>query len=674
MIFDHKTNKYPYYIILTIAFLTVVLSSNTVFAQEDKSSIVLYNSNVEFSYHQPFRNSYKSNHPSYIEIPKLNHILNLLQNYIQYLKKLNRVKGNPNIKINYAPDAVLDEDKPQTRIIKINDLGLANILQKTNHYLIEYGFVSPENIIDSVEGLYSLQENDITKPSNFSKSSYFRNLSMQIPSNEPDTEYELSQQFVLTTRPSQKTNKIYKLSFDKEKKESGVFSEEAKIWFQNFKISSSEKYLALTDGLVPCLINLENKEFKEIFKDQKGISLLDCEWSPTQNILAGIILDDNTSERYAFIYDADKGVMLDIGNYSKTFESNYLYATPIWAPKGNKLVFISAKSIHLIDLENNKAQPNLVNVEGEIGEFIWSEDAKSFAFVEVKGQTRSQYHFDDYDFRGCVLHRYKFNDSMIHVAEDYAQCIESRHTIKIISFTDRDQIMYLEGKLVAPEVPGAFWDLTKTFNAYLTPLPSSKINSEKDHKTEKVKPQQLPMQYVYVYRSLDSKNANIYDSGNGHSNLLYTEDFYSSWFIGLYRQGGINYKGKVYSFRSSPYPFQCNNYAYFLDRPQGQARLLLKFLQDYNVRSTDSDSEQKTIFMQTNFTGILNIWSITTEDLFNYLVKGDKKAKEKAEQDEENEDNNEDSEEDDDENGGDESENIDNDEDSEEKNDDESNE
>ena len=237
MIFDHKTNKYPYYIILTIAFLTVVLSSNTVFAQEDKSSIVLYNSNVEFSYHQPFRNSYKSNHPSYIEIPKLNHILNLLQNYIQYLKKLNRVKGNPNIKINYAPDAVLDEDKPQTRIIKINDLGLANILQKTNHYLIEYGFVSPENIIDSVEGLYSLQENDITKPSNFSKSSYFRNLSMQIPSNEPDTEYELSQQFVLTTRPSQKTNKIYKLSFDKEKKESGVFSEEAKIWFQNFKIS-----------------------------------------------------------------------------------------------------------------------------------------------------------------------------------------------------------------------------------------------------------------------------------------------------------------------------------------------------------------------------------------------------------------------------------------------------
>ena len=652
MIFVHKKRENPIYrIIILIALFAIILSENIVFAQEDKSSIVLYSSNVEFSYHQPFRNSYKSNHPSYIEVPKLNHILNLLQNYVLYLKKLNRLKGNPNIKISYAPDAVQDEEKPQARIISINDLGISNILQKTNHYLIEYGFVNSEDIIDSAEGLYNLPENDITKPSNFSKSSYFNNLSLQITNNEPDTEYELSNKFVLTTRPSLKTNKIYKLSLSKDSEESGVFAEEANIWYQNFKISSDEKYLALTDGLNPCLINIQSKELKEIFKDRKGITLLDYEWSPTQNLLAGLILDENTSERYAFIYDAEKEIMLDIGNYSKIFESNYLYATPIWAPRGNKLVFISAKSIHLIDLTNNKAQTNLVTVEGEIGEFIWSDDANSFAFVEVKGQTRSQYHFDDYDFRGCVLHRYRFNDSLIHVAEDYAQQIESRHTIKLVSFTDKDQIMYLEGKLVAPDVPGTFWDLTKTFNAYLTPLPTDKINNKEAIKSEKVKPQQLPMQYLYVYRSLNSKNANIYDSGNGHSNLLYTEDFYSSWFIGLYRQRGINYKGKVYSFRSSPYPFQCNNYTFFLDKTQGQARLLLKFLQDYNIRSTDSDNEQKTLFMQTNFNGILNIWSITTEDLFAYLVNGDKIRKDSNKTDIETDNSkNEEEEEDDDEN------------------------
>ncbi len=645
LVFGHKQNKQYIFTTLFLFLLVVFNPNNSLLAQEDKSSIVLYSSNVEFSYHQPFRSSYKSSHPSYIEVPKLNHILNLLQNYIQYLKKLDRLKGNPNIRISYTPDAVIDVDTPQTRIIKITDLGINNIIQKVNNYLIEYGFLKNEDIIDTPEGLYNIPENDITKPSNFSKSIYFKNLSLEIPSIEPDTSYALlSDKFVLTTRPSKKTNRIFKLTLDKDKVESGVFSEEAKTWYQNFKISNDGKYLALTDGVVPCIINLETKNFKEIFPENQKITLLDYEWSPTQNLLAGIILDEKDSERYAFIYNPDNNTMLDIGRFSKIFESNYLYATPIWSSHGDKLVFISAKGIHLIDLKNNTAKANLVSVEGEIGEFIWSEDAKSFAFVEVKGQTRSQYHFDDYDFRGCVLHRYRFNDSLMQVAEEYSQRIESRNTIKIVSFTDKDQILYLEGKLVAPEIPGAFWDLSKTFNAYLTPLPSSsKDNNEKGNiKPEKVKPQQLPMQYLFVYRSLDSKNANIYDSGNGHSNLLYTEEFYSNWFIGLYRQSGIDYKGRVYSFRSSPYPFQCYNYIYFLDRPQGQARLLLKFLQDYNIRSTDSDNQQNTIFMQANFSGILNIWYITSEDLFKYLIKGDKSKNIKS-QDEEN-DNNEDDE------------------------------
>lgn len=634
MAFEYKRKKKIFYHLLILATLfTTIFYSDKAFAQENKSSIVLYSSNVEIAYHQPFRNSYKSNHPSYIEVPKINHILNTLQNYILYLKKLNKLKGNPTIRISYAPDAILEEEKPQTRIIRINDLGLINILQKTNNYLTEYGFVSQEDVIETLEGIYNLPENDITRNSSFSKSSYFKNLSKQIPSIEPDTSYEINDKFLLTTRPGKKTNRIFKLSLDENAKESGVFSEEAKTWYQNFKISRDGKYLALTDGMVPCIMKLETKELKEIFAERKGITLLECEWSPTQNLLAGMILDDNTSERYAFIYDADKKIMLDIGNFSKLFEANYLYATPIWAPKGNKLAFISAKGIHLIDITNNQAKPNLVTVEGEIGEFLWSENANSFAFLEVKGQTRNQYHFDDFDFRGSVLHRYRFNDSMTQVTEDYAQQIKSRHTIKLITFTNTDQIMYLEGKLVAPEVPGTFWDLSKSFNAFLTPLPTNKLKKESGTEQEKVKPQQLPMQYLYVFRSLDSKNTNIYDSGKGHSNLLYTDDFYSIWFIGLYKQGESTFNGIVYNFRPSPYPFQCYNFTFFLSKPQGQARLYFKFLQDYNIRSTNSDIDQTTLFMHTNFNGILNIWSIDFEDFFNYLVKGDKQKSTEKESD-----------------------------------------
>lgn len=613
--------------LLLVAFLLIFISNNNSCAQDDKSAIVLYTSNVEFTYHQPFRSTYKSNHPSYIEVPKLNQFINLLQNYVQYLKKLERLKGNPNIRISYAPDSVIEDNIQQTRIIKINDLGLTNLLQKVNNYLIEYGFVKKEDVIENSDIFYNIIEQDITKHSSFSKSAYFKNLSLSIPNNQPDINYELlGKDSVLTTRPSRHTNLIYKLPLDGNPEKSEIFtSNEAKIWFQKMNASHDGKYLAFTDGLTPFVMNISTKETKPLFPDNDKISLLEYEWSPTQNILAGMILDEKTFERYVFIYDPEKNIMLDVGGFSKIFASNYLYAMPIWSPRGNRIVFVSAKSIHLIDLLNNKAQANLINIEGEIGEFIWSEDANSFAFVEVKGQTRNQYHFDDYDFRGCVLHRYRFTKSSTsRVIEDYAQCIESRNTLKIISFTDKDQVMYLEGKLVAPDVPGAFWDLTKTFNAYLTPLPTEKINDKQSIKSDKIKPQHLPMQYLFVHRSLDSKNANIYDSGCGHSNLLYTEDFYSSWFIGLYRQGGIGYKGRVYSFRSSPYPFQCYNYAYFLDNPQGQARLMLKFFQDYNVRSTDSDEKTINLFMQVNFNGILSIWSITLENFFNYLINGDK--------------------------------------------------
>jgi hypothetical protein len=200
----HTQRQYSFIILLFFFILTTFCEC--LYAQEDKSAIVLYTSNVEFSYHQPFRNSYKSKHPSYIEVPRLNHYINILQNYIQYLKKLNKLNGNPNIRISYAPDAVFDNEEQQTRIIKINDLGIASLLQKVNKYLTEYGFVKLEHVIDTPEGLYSLPEQDITKPSNFSKSAYFKNISLAFPSNEPDTSYIMIKDRILTTILSTKAN------------------------------------------------------------------------------------------------------------------------------------------------------------------------------------------------------------------------------------------------------------------------------------------------------------------------------------------------------------------------------------------------------------------------------------------------------------------------------------
>lgn len=622
---DRCINIYKKVLIITV--LTIYFAgipfAQKLMAQDNNSSIIFYSSNIEVAYHQPFRNGYKSNHPSYIEVPRINHILNTLQNYVNYLKKLNRISRNPKIKLNYTPDSILESDTQLKRIIVINDLGLNNILTLVNDYLINYDFAKREDLIESVDGLLSIPDSDITKPTNFSNSVYFKNLSLAIPSNEPDTSYVIvDNETVLTTRPGKKTNLIYRLSLSNPDG-SGVYSEEANIWYQNMTPSYDGKYLALTDGLNPYIIKLQEKKTKPLFTNNNSqITLLKCAWSPNSYYLAGIVLDEKSQERKLFIYNAEDDKLLDFGNFSKVINANYLNAEPIWSEQGNKIAFISAHSVHFIDIKANHAKTNLVTVEGEIGEFIWSADEQSFAFTEIKGQTRDRYHFDDFDYRGSILHRYRFNDTMMQIAEDYAQCIHSRHTIKLLSFTNKDQVLYLEGKLVAPEVPGTFWDLSKTFNAYLTPLPTSSSNSksQKHHN----KPQQLPMQYLYVYRSLDNKNTNIYDSGNGHSNLLYTNDFYSSWFIGLYRPEGIDNRDCVFSFRPSPYPFQDHNYSYFMTESAGLVRLLLKFFQDYNIRSTDSTETTDKIFMQANFSGILNIWSIDYSDLFEYLSKGDK--------------------------------------------------
>ena len=285
---DRCINIYKKVLIITV--LTIYFAgipfAQKLMAQDNNSSIIFYSSNIEVAYHQPFRNGYKSNHPSYIEVPRINHILNTLQNYVNYLKKLNRISRNPKIKLNYTPDSILESDTQLKRIIVINDLGLNNILTLVNDYLINYDFAKREDLIESVDGLLSIPDSDITKPTNFSNSVYFKNLSLAIPSNEPDTSYVIvDNETVLTTRPGKKTNLIYRLSLSNPDG-SGVYSEEANIWYQNMTPSYDGKYLALTDGLNPYIIKLQEKKTKPLFTNNNSqITLLKCAWSPNSYLI-----------------------------------------------------------------------------------------------------------------------------------------------------------------------------------------------------------------------------------------------------------------------------------------------------------------------------------------------------------------------------------------------------
>ncbi len=572
-------------------------------------------SNIEISYHAPYDSGYHSSHPAYLETHKINLLLNKIQNYINYLKKLNKISGKPNIRINYTPNAPIEDDGQNKRLIKINDLGYNNIIQQINKQLVEYNKAEESYLADNADALFAIPDTALSVENFFTRSDIFTNQSNAIPSNEPDTDYAvLDSNTVLTTRPDKNTNRIFKLSLNGKPEDSGIFSDNSKVWFRKLLPSNSKKYLAVIDGTNPVIVNLETKATKAIFQAKDNVSLLDYEWSPTQDLLAGLILDEKTNERYAFIYDPMSESMLDIGKFSKKIEANYLYAKPYWAPTGKRLAFLSAGGVHLIDIEKQEAKANLVNVEHEIGEFIWSDDAKSFALIEIRGQTRNLNLFDDLDFKGSVLHRYNISNDNLSASEDYAQHIESRNTLKIVSFTDKGQIMYLEGRLVSNEIPSVSWDLSKNFKAYLTPLPNQK--------SAKPKPQVLPMQYLFVYRGLENKNTTVYDSGACHTNLLYCDEFYNTWILGLYRQPGIDAYENVYNLRPAPYPFPEHNFILFCGRNKNEAEALLKFLQDYNLRNMDTDSEGTQIYFHANFSGVLNIWTCEIKKLFNWLKDG----------------------------------------------------
>jgi len=344
-----------------------------------------------------------------------------------------------------------------------------------------------------------------------------------------------------------------------------------------------------------------------LFPDNDEQILLDMRWSPKAPLLAGMTLDNRTQQRQLFIFDAAAGKMLSQPDLS-SLPSDYLNAFTCWSPDGRRLLLTSARNIHLVDLDQNRAVADVLRLPNEIGETLWSEDGKSFALVEIIGQARSRYLFDDLDYRKTVLHRYRINDDF-SLSEDHAQRTESRNTIKLVSFWTNDRVLYLEGRLMSKRLNTPYWDLSKTFNAYLTPLPAAATSRDKEITTAQTTPQLLPLQYLYVFRNLDGKYINVYDAGFDHSNQIYVDSFTNVWFIGLRRPEEVQQRTSVFSLRLFPYPFIENNVAVFSDIGAAKMESLLKFLQDYNLRAIGFNADISRLFMLANFSGPMNLWS-----------------------------------------------------------------
>ena len=596
----------------TIAFFlllaVLLLPGGALLAQKTDQTVNFNTPSVELIFQPPMRSGFNSAHPLNIEVPRLNLIVNLIENYLQYLLKLQKIAAGTKITMIYAPEVAVEDWNEDSKKIRLREPGINQVLQQVNQMLREQEGTDRSFLLDNADNLFTIPDHFPRKTSKIAIKTELINHSSFQQSLEPDTDFcPVDEHRVATARPFKRSNRLFLMTDSDNICSSTLLLDQSQKWYANLAASADGAYLAFTDGLRPMVMPVKGGNPVRLFPDSDEKILLDMRWSPNKPLLAGMTLDNTTQQRQLFIFDAAAGKMLSQPE-TDSLPVNYLNAFVCWSPDGRRLLLTSARNVHLIDLDQKKAAADILRLPNEIGETLWSEDGKSFALVEIIGQARSRYLFDDLDYRKTVLHRYRINDDF-SVSEDHAQRTESRNTIKLVSFWTNDRVLYLEGRLMSKRLNTPYWDLSKTFNAYLTPLPAAAASRDKEITTAQTTPQLLPLQYLYVFRNLDGKYINVYDAGFDHSNQIYVDSFTNVWFIGLRRPEEIQQRTSIYSLRLFPYPFIENNVAVFSDIGAIKMESLLKFLQDYNLRAIGFNSDISRIFMLANFSGPMNLWS-----------------------------------------------------------------
>lgn len=608
-----------------ISILTLFFFWNLAFlnAQITDQTIRFSTNKIDLLFQPPLRSGFNAEHPLEMELPQLNQAVNFMENYLQYLTKLQKIATGTRLQLFYAPEMSSEGFEENQNLVKLSDTGMNQILQKVNRHLSEKSTTDTAYLLDNADSLLNIPDNFSRKQCEIANKLELANMSSFLDSLEPDTELAVSDSgLVFSTRPHKNSNRIIKFSEANETCSATILLSPARKWYADLRPSSSGSFLAFTDDNEPMVLKVGNKEAKKLFPQQKTM-LMAMQWSRTEPVLAGMVLDPDTQQRHFFAYNAEKGEKIEFSGMSELAE-NYLYAHPYWAPDGKKLIMTTGRKITLIDTSTARIYNNITSLPNEVSEVVWSSDSSSFAVVEIIGQVRSKTVFDDYDLRHSVLHRFRINQDFT-TTEDHAQRIQSRNTIKLVSFWTQDRVLYLEGRLISKKLNTPYWDLSKTFSAYLTPPPAKSISKEEAAKIKKVDPTKLPLKFLYVFRNLDGKFNNVYDAGYGHSNHAYSEEFNNLWFIGLRKPDEFGAQSSSFNLRFAPYPFPEHNHFIFPEFSANKIERLVKFLQDYNLRISRLSNDNQKLYVLANFCGPLNIWQGHLRQLIEGLTgsKGD---------------------------------------------------
>lgn len=615
MIKMHKRSLY----IAAMLVICLLPIKNRLIAQTD-FSVKFSTPRVELIYHPPLRTSVNSPRSTRYDVPRLNLLVNLLENYVQFLVKLQRVATGARLRLFFAPEQPIDVFDDDLNTIRLRMPGLNETLTLVNDWLAKKPNTEASVLLHTAASLFQIPDNYSRTHSEIASRIELINLSSFQLSLEPDTEFAVvDHNSVVTTRPYQNTNRLFLMTDKDDVCTSTVLLQNSNRWFSDLTPSKTGDYLAFTQGNEPVVMSFQTLDPIPLFPG-KEVVMLSMEWSPTENKLSGLVLDSDDLSRHFFVYDADAKKLIEKLANAPGFNADHVYAFPHWSPDGKRILLSTGSGLHLVDLSGEKIHSNILRLANNIAEIIWSPDSSSFALVEVSGQARDKYVFDDLDFRQSVLRRYRINENY-SLLEDQAQKIESRHSIKPVAFWTLDRVLYLEGRLKSQRSLSPVWDLSKHFTACLTPPPSKSLPRTDSEIMPETRPTVLPLKYLYVFSALDGQYKNIYDAGFGSGNHLYTENQQNFWFVGLRTPENIEPQLGSFNMRFQPYPFARKNITIFSDMSETKLARFIRFLDEYNLREISFSGKDSRVFMLANFAGPLNLWSGNVKTIADILTQ-----------------------------------------------------
>lgn len=535
------------------------------------------------------------------DVSRLNFAANLLDHYLAALIRMGHIASDTQLTLEYSSANNMSTN-PGPKRITLTDLGLNSILLQVNAALKKLRGTTSSRLIDDVKSVMQMRDHLPRRDNTVETRHGYSCLSDGLREIHPDIDFELTgTEEVLALRSDETTNHIARLSAPA----TGSILLEHGRWSYGFlRCSADGKWLAFTENGSPKLLHLRSKDARplDLFPDVQ-VQLLDMEWSPAGQRLAGIALNRDTLDRMLFVYDASNGRFDELVSNQTQIDGNYQFACPLWSPDGKRLFFVTDHDVNLIDLGARLIAPKVVTVSSQLSEVVWSPDARAFALVEVDGQARDKKEFDDQDFRGSTLRRYNLNEfgKAIELPE---QRHVSSDTIKLVSFWTRDRVLYLEGHLRMQRTSSPLWDLSQTFAARLTPEPGTKSGSG----GPEIGAVDLAMEYCYAFKTMDTKFRLLYDAGMAQGNQLFMDRFKTRWFLGLALPSAMSSRVSSFCLRQMPYPFQERNEIYFMPLSKPDVTSLVNLLEAYNLRRFELSRDLQTLYFLSNSRGPMSLW------------------------------------------------------------------